>query len=81
MKVKELVELLQTFDPNAEVILQRDPEGNSHSPLHGSEGNGAWDEKNREYGYAELTFELRKQGYSQEDCVKGVPAIVLWPRW
>ena len=80
MTVEQLIQLLQSFDPTAQVILQRDSEGNGYSPLHGAEGNGAWDEKNREYGYADLTLELRKEGYSQEDCVEGVPAVVLWPR-
>ena len=79
MTVEELIAELSRLDPQALVILQRDSEGNGYSPLHGAEGNGAWDKKNREYGYADLTLELRKEGYSQEDCVEGVPAVVLYP--
>ena len=81
MKVKELVELLQTFDPNALVILQRDPEGNGYAPLSGAEAGGAWDNQEREYGYAQLTEALKARGYEQEDCIEGEPAVVLWPRW
>jgi hypothetical protein len=33
VRVKELLKLLATFDPNAEVILQKDAEGNGYSPL------------------------------------------------
>jgi hypothetical protein len=33
MLVKELMEILQEFDPESEVILQKDAEGNGHSPL------------------------------------------------
>jgi hypothetical protein len=33
MKVKELLEALATADPDAEVILQKDAEGNGYSPL------------------------------------------------
>lgn len=33
MKVKELVHLLQSFDQDAQVILQKDSEGNGYSPL------------------------------------------------
>jgi hypothetical protein len=36
MKVKELIELLASFDPSAEVILQKDAEGNGYSPLSGA---------------------------------------------
>jgi len=38
MTVEQLVELLQSFDPNALVILKRDSEGNGYSPLHGAGG-------------------------------------------
>jgi len=34
MKVKELLEALAKADPEAEVILQKDAEGNGYSPLH-----------------------------------------------
>lgn len=34
MLVKELMEILQEFDPETEVILQKDAEGNGYSPLH-----------------------------------------------
>jgi len=79
--VKELIELLQGFDPNALVIMQRDPEGNGYAPLSGAEDNGAWDARDREYGYANLTEELQQRGYSEEDCIDGAPAVVLWPAW
>ena len=35
MKVKELLKTLQDFDPNAEVVMQKDSEGNGYSPLRG----------------------------------------------
>jgi hypothetical protein len=34
MKAKELIEALSAADPEAEVILQKDAEGNGYSPLH-----------------------------------------------
>lgn len=49
MKVKELVAELQEMDPDAEVILQRDSEGNGYSPLAGADSdciyvkNNEWD--------------------------------------
>ena len=34
MKVKELIEQLRQADPESEVILQKDAEGNGYSPLY-----------------------------------------------
>ena len=42
---------------------------------------GSWNKKDQEYGYAKLTEELEKRGYSEEDCIDGEPAVVLWPAW
>lgn len=39
MKVKELIRELQLLDPELEVILQADGEGNSFSPLEGTDEN------------------------------------------
>ncbi len=33
MKVRELIELLEEEDPEAEVVLSRDSEGNDYSPV------------------------------------------------
>lgn len=37
MKVSELLTVLKTANPDAEVILQKDAEGNGYSPLHGAD--------------------------------------------
>jgi hypothetical protein len=37
MKVKELVAALADADPEAEVVLQKDSEGNGYSPLNGAD--------------------------------------------
>lgn len=37
MTVKELIEALASADPEAQVILQRDGEGNGFSPLEGAD--------------------------------------------
>lgn len=79
LKVKELIEQLSRLDPEAVVIMQRDPEGNRYAPCSGAEGSGAWDQYQCAYGYAELTEELREQGYSEQDTIRGQPAIVIYP--
>jgi hypothetical protein len=37
MKVKELIEQLSELDPEMEVIMQKDSEGNGYSPLAGTD--------------------------------------------
>lgn len=37
MTVKELIAELKMFSPTAEVILQKDAEGNGYSPLRGTD--------------------------------------------
>lgn len=42
MKVKELMKLLSSFDPGAEIILQKDSEGNGYSPLSGADHDAVY---------------------------------------
>lgn len=42
MKVKELIMILSEFDQNAEVILQKDAEGNGYSPLAGADHDAVY---------------------------------------
>jgi hypothetical protein len=81
LTVKELIAQLALLDPDAVVIMQRDPEGNGYAPCSGADGNGSWDKNEGEYGYATLTPELERQGYSEEDIISGVPAVVIWPSY
>jgi hypothetical protein len=37
MQVKELIKSLQAMDPDMEVIMQEDAEGNGYSPLAGAD--------------------------------------------
>lgn len=37
MKVKELIQELQALDPDAEVILQKDQEGNGYEEIRGAQ--------------------------------------------
>jgi hypothetical protein len=42
MKVKELLAALAEADPEADVILQKDAEGNGYSPLAGADLNAVY---------------------------------------
>lgn len=82
MKVRELIELLQQEDPEREVILSRDAEGNGYSPCDGEFGTGAYRPTTAwsgEYGIEALTDVLEAGGYTDEDVVEGIPALVLYP--
>jgi len=81
MKVKKLIELLQAEDPEREVIMSRDSEGNSYSPLD-ELSTCSYRTLTGEMGLelSDLTSEARSQGYSEEDVPDdGVPTICLWP--
>ena len=81
MIVKELIELLQKENQDAIVVMSRDAEGNSYGPF-GSLWVGNYAAENSwrgEAGYAELTDELREVGYTEEDIIEGISAVVLCP--
>jgi hypothetical protein len=42
MKVKHLIKKLNELDPNMELVLQRDPEGNGYDDVSGIDGDCFW---------------------------------------
>lgn len=50
MKVRELLEILSTLDPEMECIVQKDAEGNGYSPLSGADPNGIYVAETTWYG-------------------------------
>ena len=81
MNVRTLINLLQEVNPDREVIMSKDAEGNSYSPLHllwfGAYRADGW---SGEVGLENLTDEDKDAGYSEEDVITdGVPAVVLTP--
>lgn len=68
MKVKKLIKLLEDLDEDATVILAKDAEGNSFSPLSDITDDCKYAAHNSWSGYL-----LAK------DVKKGKDAIVLWP--
>jgi hypothetical protein len=61
MKVKELIAELQTMDPEAELIVQKDAEGNGYSPLAGADHEAIYIAETTWYG------EVYSTEYSAED--------------
>lgn len=76
--VKELIETLQELPQDAIVVMSRDSEGNGFSLLSDIESNCMFFEG--EIKLAELTPELRSQGYEEEDVgEEGDRAVCFWP--
>lgn len=81
MKVKELIARLNELDPEDIVVMSKDSEGNSYSPLADIDScvyaaETTW---NGEIGLRELTDTHREQGYTEDDLVEGENAVCLWP--
>jgi hypothetical protein len=87
MKVKELLEKLQSINPEYEVVLARDEEGNGFSVFSGDIGYHAIVEKGphiENIYLIELTPELEEEGYDEEDVgdldhPDRQNVIILWP--
>jgi len=81
MKVKDLIEALEGVDPEREVILARDAEGNGyHYCVDLSEAR--FDGEAIGLEPDQLTDDFRHQGYTEEDVMdenEGIPVVVLWP--
>jgi len=82
MKVKKLLELLSSANPEATVVLARDEEGNGYSPLSVVDTkNMVYQPKEGEVSFRKLTPKLAKEGYTEEDvcATGGQDCVVLWP--
>lgn len=81
MKVHMLIEMLKEIDPEREIVMAKDAEGNSYSPLSAM-WEGAYRAETTWYGsvgFSELTTELEEEGYGEDDIIDGVPALILCP--
>ena len=82
MNVKELIEQLQQIDePDRKVILSIDPEGNGFQEVEDIQ-TIAYHPKYEETKLEELTPELKKRGYTEDDLPQGEgweKAVCLWP--
>lgn len=80
MKAKNLIKILKK-NPEALVVLSKDPEGNGFSELCDVDGNSRFNKEDREIGIRELNSELIERGYSEEDLghENWPECFVLWP--
>jgi len=89
MKIKELLELLKEQDPETEVVMSRDAEGNGYSPLAVLDtcfyqAESTWHGEIRNIYDEEIDEYIEENGVTREEAVKivfkdFVLAIALWP--
>lgn len=94
MKAKDLIAYLQTVDPEIEIILAEDPEGNGFSPLDAYSGDSLYvpdstwsgelwdadDEADHEdCDHDEDGDDDCTEGVETEPPEGAVPCVVLWP--
>ena len=83
MKVKDLIVDLLVADPEAEVILQRDAEGNGYSPLRGADMNAVYVPENTWSGSVySLTWSANDACMSEQEwaaVTAGPRCVVLHP--
>lgn len=83
MKVKELIRELQLLDPEMEVILQKDGEGNNYSPLEGVDENCVYIAETTWYGDVyDTSWTAEDADMNEEDWqeILAKPrAVVLYP--
>lgn len=81
MTIKELKEVIKNLPDNMEIIMQRDSEGNGHSPLGGVDSNSVYEAQSKWDGYA-YSLEHDKDFIDKKrwDIIKSKPKVlVLFP--
>ena len=76
MKVSQLMDILENCNPDAEVIMAGDPEGNYYGSVSGVDEDLYFNEEG-EVGFNSITPELRERGFSDEDLIVGKECVVL----
>lgn len=84
MTVQELIEVLRAFPATMPVVMSKDSEGNSHSPLAEAAetmylANSTWSRET--YPTHEEIVAGAESGYTDEDEApdRAVRAVCLWP--
>ena len=84
MIVSEAIEFLETLDPNAIIILARDPEGSYYAPLE-EMSEGYFNSKTSEFFQEDEFFNDEESGPQFEETEAfdsvphGIPAVAIWP--
>ena len=78
MIVSELMDILENCNPEAEVYMAGDDEGNYYNSVSGIDEE-LYINENGDIGFNCLTQELREEGYTDEDLVIGKECVVLLP--
>ena len=80
MKVKELIKELSLLDPELNVMLQKDPEGNGYSSLEGAE-KAVYDGFESVYNLENTADDNCLEEDEWENLKKNNLVVVLWPSY
>lgn len=82
MNVKELKEFLNNLPDEMEVVLQSDPEGNSYSPLQGTDNNSVWEESSGIcYSLGWTHDEACLSEDEWDEIKKSKKSLILYPKY
>lgn len=82
MTVGELIEELKKFDPNMEVVLQKDPEGNGYEYLSGADPQGIVIEEEFNIDVYDGNWTAEEAGMDEEDWQHYLTlprSVILYP--
>jgi hypothetical protein len=83
MTVQQLMELLESCDPSAEIVLARDAEGNSFALADEDLSYGYFNSRLEEF-FEEQEFDATSTAddvEEDEEPVTGTPAVCIWPSY
>ena len=82
MNVKKLKEALANLPDDMEVVLQKDPEGNGHSPLSGADGNAVFIKEDNEVYFLKWSASDCCMTEDEYNKMKSRPkALILIPKY
>lgn len=85
MQVQDLIRLLNEYDPDTEIYLSSDGEGNSFSPLGASSVGSITSEENEETHITDFSDMSEREyyhsqlGWEYEEMDELPVVLVLWP--
>jgi len=82
MTVGDLIKQLEKLDSTKLVVLSKDAEGNTFSPLADIDDTMVYKAEASWYGYVgfdALTGKLKSLGFDEADIIEdGTPCVILW---
>lgn len=79
MTVAELIEELKKFNPQHQVWLSRDEEGNGYNPVSEASNFTTFELERFEDGEEEISISLEQ--FTYRDVAEHPNVVMIWPGW